>query len=365
MSPRAHIPHALLILASLFALTGCGLPGAPQPPSLQIPKPVDDLAATRKGDQVLLAWTPPTQTTDNTNIRHAGTTEVCRGVNDFPMARCDQKLAALNGVQVEHWTKGAMAARHDYTDTLATALQLQNPLGEATYALNDLNRDGRSAGLSNQVRVPLAPTLPAPNGIETRLTAEGVLLSWTATPPQLQNPALHFVYRVFRKNLTNEKQPELIAGEVAVPGNDFLDRNIDWEQRYAYHLAAITQVEPPGKETIEIEGDDSPTVQVFTHDIFPPTVPTGLQAVYSGVGQKPFIDLTWAPNLESDLAGYNVYRHEAGTAPVKINSEVVKTPSFRDPNVAAGHQYFYAVSAVDVRGNESGKSEETSEKVPQ
>jgi fibronectin type 3 domain-containing protein len=82
------------------------------------------------------------------------------------------------------------------------------------------------------------------------------------------------------------------------------------------------------------------------------------------MGQQPFIDLTWAPNTENDLAGYNVYRHEAGTAPLRINGALVKTPAFRDAKVAAKHSYMYAVTAVDLRGNESPQSEETSEAVP-
>jgi hypothetical protein len=33
--------------------------------------------------------------------------------------------------------------------------------------------------------------------------------------------------------------------------------------------------------------------------------------------------------------------------------------SYQDVNVSAGHTYFYAISAVDLRGNESGKTPET------
>ena len=90
----------------------------------------------------------------------------------------------------------------------------------------------------------------------------------------------------------------------------------------------------------------------------------GLQAVFSGVGQKPFIDLTWAPSTETDLAGYNVYRQEAGGEAARINRELVKTPSFRDETVMPGQKYFYTVSAVDLRGNESPHSEPASEFVP-
>ncbi len=85
-----------------------------------------------------------------------------------------------------------------------------------------------------------------------------------------------------------------------------------------------------------MEGDDSNRVQVIAHDIFPPAIPEGLQAVYSGEGQKPFIDLIWAPVASADLAGYNIYRSEDGSAPIKLNPQLVKTPSYRDTAVTPG-----------------------------
>jgi fibronectin type 3 domain-containing protein len=115
---------------------------------------------------------------------------------------------------------------------------------------------------------------------------------------------------------------------------------------------------------VKIEGADSPEIKIFAHDVFPPAVPSGLQAVFSGPGQLAFIDLIWAPVTDVDLDGYNVYRHEEGAAPVKVNTERLKTPAYRDSSVASGKKYFYSVSAVDVRGNESTRSEETSELVP-
>ena len=74
----------------------------------------------------------------------------------------------------------------------------------------------------------------------------------------------------------------------------------------------------------------------------------------------------------ADLAGYNVYRLEAGAETgsgagekmVKVNSELVKSPAYRDSAVESGKTYTYSVTAVDVRGNESGRSEETGEAVP-
>jgi fibronectin type 3 domain-containing protein len=84
----------------------------------------------------------------------------------------------------------------------------------------------------------------------------------------------------------------------------------------------------------------------------------------SAAAPNSFIDITWTANTEPDLAGYNVYRRRQNEQPVKINSDLVKTPRFADPGVQPGIKYFYSVTAVDLRGNESGKSEETSETVP-
>jgi fibronectin type 3 domain-containing protein len=98
--------------------------------------------------------------------------------------------------------------------------------------------------------------------------------------------------------------------------------------------------------------------------VFPPAVPSGVQAVFSGPGQKLFIDLVWAPVADLDLDGYNVYRREEEMVAVKVNSALAKTPAYRDESVVSGKRYFYSVSAVDGRGNESARSEEAEESVP-
>jgi len=157
-----------------------------------------------------------------------------------------------------------------------------------------------------------------------------------------------------------------------------VDRKLDWEKTYRYRAAVVSQVrleksepcpvsETPSVEcraTAEVEGDDTPPVQVFAHDVYPPAVPAGLQAVGSGAGQAPFIDLIWSPVTDSDLAGYNVYRSQPGGPSARINSGLVAAPAYRDASAKPGIRYSYSVSAVDVRGNESARSEDASEAVP-
>ena len=247
-----------------------------------------------------------------------------------------------------------------------------DPAAEVTYAVEVLNRNARGAGLSNRVHVPALLTLPPPPDLAAELTGDGVVLTWTSVGESQNVANVQHRYRVYRRDESSGK--DAIAGEVPVPvptsepgPAHFTDPGFEWERTYLYRVTAVSIVKRPDSE-VQVEGDDTPPVRVIAHDVFPPSVPVGLQAAYSGEGQKPFIDLIWAPVTNADLAGYNVYRSETNGAPVKLtvklNSELVKSPSYRDSAVASGKTYTYSVSAVDVRGNESQRSEEASEPVP-
>ncbi|MBZ5681277.1 MAG: hypothetical protein LAO24_14350 [Acidobacteriia bacterium] len=355
-----------LALGLCLLWAGCATVGPPQPPSLELPKPPSDLRATRKGGKVLLTWTIPASTTDRQSVHSLGATRICRGL-DKVLQSCGTPVGEAppppNLADVRKSSGQKVAG--SYGDSLPSDLQRGNPLGSMTYAVEVLNANGRSAGLSNQVQAPLVPTLPSPADFNARVTGEGVALTWTAPLPSEPQPAARYVYRVYRR--AEGVQQRILVGEVAATtGSNFTltDPSIEWEKTYYYHVTTLTAIAQPGKAEIQVEGDDSPEVKVFADDVFPPAVPSGLQAVFSGPGQEPFIDLIWAPVTDVDLAGYNVYRHEEGKAPERVNSEPVKTPAYRDKSVAAGKQYFYSISAVDARGNESTRSEEASERVP-
>ena len=223
--------------------------------------------------------------------------------------------------------------------------------------------------MSNRIHVPAIATAPPPRDLAAELTGDGVVLTWTSPIELLSSPDVQVRYRIYRheeKPGDDSSAKDSIAGEVFVDGSGamhFTDSSFQWEKTYLYHVTSVTILKRPDSE-IQVEGDDSSVVRVVAHDVFPPAVPSGLQAAYSGEGQKPFIDLIWAPVTNADLGGYNVYRSEADGVAVKVNLELIKSPSYRDNAIVSGKTYSYSVSSVDARGNESGRSEPTSEIVP-
>src|SRR5882672_1983919 len=359
----ASILKFFVTMSVCLLLASCAQTGPPLPPSLELPKPPSDLRASRKGDQVTLIWSEPTRTTDRQTIRHLGPTRICRSL-EAEMKECENAVGELpppaRSAQPSATTQVQPEA---FTDTLPAAIQQQNPTGDVTYSVEVLNRDHRGAGLSNRVSVPAAPTLPPPADFRAKLNANGVDFSWTSAGENSGVSVQHH-YRIYRRDDSTGK--DAIASEVpaGVAGPMHAqDSSFEWEKTYLYRVTAVSVASSPGGEA-QVEGEDSPAVRIVAHDVFPPAVPSGLQAVYSGEGQKPFVDLIWAPVTDADLSGYNVYRREADGSPVKLNSDLVKSPSFRDNAVASGKTYFYSVSAVDVRANESARSEEASETVP-
>jgi len=371
-------------------MVGCAQTGPPLPPSLELPKPPTDLRASRKGDRVTLSWSEPTLTTDRQSVRYIGPTLVCRSVEN-EITQCGNPAALLPAPPAVAQKEGSAHRKQQksasdkpvplsYTDTVPANLLRVDPAAELTFAVEVLNRNARGAGLSNRVHVPAVATLPPPSDVGASLNGDGVELTWTSTSGTQElfdelsgkSPGLRVRYRVYRHlesagDESNTK--DAIAGDVGFEGGvvHFMDSSFEWEKTYLYRVTAMTIVKR-AEGDVQVEGDDSAPVRVVAHDVFPPSVPTGLQAAYSGEGQKPFIDLIWAPVTNADLAGYNVYRSEtgsgAGAGMVKVNSELVKSPAYRDMAVESGKTYTYSVSAVDARGNESGRSEETGEAVP-
>jgi hypothetical protein len=346
-----------LLIATLLGITGCGTPGAPLPPSLHLPERVGDLSATRTGSQVSLAWIMPKRTTDRVLLK-----------DDVPVGICwsegNSQCVAAGGKSFAPATPASFLAT--LPDSLATGTP--RPV---SYFVELKNKNGKSAGLSNAA-VVLAGQAPAPvTGLAAEVRKQGVVLRWNAADPQeairlrrtLLNPPAS---KPKEGLLAPAEEPVLLDLRVEHDGGVAIDKEIRFGSSYEYRAQRIASVASDGK-SIDLEGEFSPPLRVVAQDVFPTSAPAGLAAVATAAtdGSPASIDLSWQPVAESDIAAYRVYRREAQSEWRRVSGDQpVVGPAFHDADVQAGHTYFYAVTAVDTRGNESPRSAEASDTVP-
>ncbi len=351
-----------------LGLAGCGMPGAPLPPSLNLPDRVADLAAVRTSGQVALTWTMPKKNTDKLLLKGNVAVRICR--NEQGAAGC----SAIATLQL------APGANGTFNDSLPAALTTGQPRLLAYFVELD-NRKGRSAGLSNGSEVLAGEAPAAVAGLRAEMRRDGVLLHWTAAPPEAAPAAV----RLDRKLLTppakgsspqrNEQglmapppQPleRTLLVEAGAATDRALDKDIRFGESYEYRAQRVARV-TVNRKTLELAGPLSEPVRIDAVNILPPAVPKGLAAVATAGenGAEPAIDLSWQPNTEADLAGYIVYRREGNAGWQRISPALpVVGPGYHDANVQAGHTYEYAVSAIDQEGHESARSTGAEETVP-
>jgi hypothetical protein len=351
------------LLVAFLAVTGCGMPGAPQPPSLNLPDPVANLTAVRTGEQVTLTWKMPLHNTDKILLRGLIATRICRNQNSA--ARC-------NAVATLQLNPGADAT---FTDTLPPVLTSGLPV-PLSYFVELVNRKGRSAGLSNDAQVLAGQAPPAVTGFSAEVRKEGVVLRWSPASPDSRPDAIRFERKLLTPPVKEPGQgplaapPEPVERSLLVDSaasGHALDSDIHFGESYEYRAQRVARVTENG-QPLELAGPLSAPVRVDAQDIFPPNVPQGLAAVATAGenGNPPAIDLSWQPDTEPDLAGYIVYRREENGTWLRISpAQPVIGPGFKDSNVQAGHSYLYAVSAIAQNGHESARSAPESETAPE
>jgi uncharacterized protein len=92
-------------------------------------------------------------------------------------------------------------------------------------------------------------------------------------------------------------------------------------------------------------------------DTIPPAIPSGFQGLVDSLG---VVRLSWKPNTENDIYGYRVYRAQHKEEEmIPLNDVAVRETHFTDTIEVRNlnSKIYYAVAALDMRYNQSGKSE--------
>ena len=358
MPRRGFLPF--LILGPIL-ITGCGKKGPIEPPLVRVPQTVESLRLIQRGPSLILTWTNPSAYIDGSPLTEVSEVEIWLIKEDRPV-----------GGGGKTWTaeafegKASLLARIS-RDQLASFLSKDpESVGQLTYSHPLSNEDFGRKVLTFSVRVrdpkkrvssfaapasAEAMTPPArPRNVRAVVHEDYILVSWESAAPAEQEltKIKSDTFNVYRSEDGNAAARML---DSSLKANEFRDKDFSFGRTYRYFIRASIESKP------QVESEDSETVEVVPKDVFPPAPPPGLTAI-SGPG---FIALNWEAGREPDLAGYKVWRREAGQAEfIQVASLLETQSSFSDSEVEKGRKYEYAISALDRSGNESLKSEPVS-----
>jgi len=320
----------VLAAAALFT-AGCGYIGEPLPPLANVPARVTDLTAVQRGPRILVQFTIPDLTTEGRAIKDAVKLDLRIGSAGVPF---DAGKWAAQAKLIPEGTAKTGLAHYEIPAAEWTGK-------EAILAVRAIGANGKEAGWSSFLVLPVVPPPERPAAVAATPAAEGVRLTWRA------NGA---AFRVFRKTTGD------FALVATVQQPQWTDAAAEAGNPYTYVVQTIVALgNNPGNNVgtnKEAQSDLSEEVTITPVDTFAPAVPSGL----TPSAATNSIELLWERNTEPDLAGYRIYR-AAGGGPFEKLADVSQIPSYSDRKVEHGKTYRYAVSAVDQTGNESARTQ--------
>lgn len=321
-----------------------------------IPQAVTDLALSQQGDGLILHWSNPTATLDGDPIKAISEVEVWMMDEKKGEGR-REKIASS-----EFEKKAKLLARiekKDFHSSLekpgaSSDLTFIYPLEKGqigntvlTFALRVKDERGRLSPFSEPLSLEaMALPLP-PQKVLASLFEDRVEIRWESPEKNIDGstPPRATGYNIYR---AEDKEPFSLLNPELVKGREYQDKNFSFGRTYRYIVRASASGTSPYSES-----EDSDIVEVQTRDVFPPAPPSGLTAI---VGAD-YIVLSWEANKETDCAGYRVWRRQEEQLDfVLLKPLGIAENSYTDSAVEKNKRYVYAISALDMTGNESQKS---------
>ncbi len=349
------IPLSLCL--SIF-FTGCGKIGEPIPPTPRAPLIIEELKVAQQGTELILSF-PLVRNTRATKLQRIDIYRLVDSASDpqgITVESFSARASLINSIE--------QIPEKNSTITFRDALDLKSTVRNQRYryAIRLVTQTGQAADLSNYAIIePLCDLALSPTSLNVTQQEKQIELSWSAPAANESGtiPANVAGYNLYRR--TGETVVKLNPQPLTNPR--FTDRNFAFGASYQYTVRALSLLPGSASLATAIESNESAPLVYTPKDTFPPAVPGPVTIASIG----GIVSLFWPLNQETDVAGYNIYRAESEQTPpaqwIKLSPQLYKTASFRDDRVQVGKPYFYQITAVDIYGNESQRSEIVSETV--
>ncbi len=322
------------------------------------------------GGNVVLNFTLPTQSEGGDRLAEPPAIEIFRGERPAGgVAKLTTRLVyTLPSAVVDTYLHAGVI---EFRDPLVATFPAAQ---EMVYMVRVRSSKKRASADSNVVSVRVLPVPAPPSGVHAETTESAIELAWSA-PAEGASAGTVVGYRVYRATIpagvalppefTDVSQLHLTGGLDLIgpaPSTRFRDTQFAFDATYVYVVRSVG-----GSEGQSVESGDSRPIVVTPKDIFPPAAPQRLIVLIVPATQTvpANVELSWDISTEPDLAGYWVYRSEQPDNPgLRLNSQLLLSPTFRDMTALSGKRYYYRVSAVDRSGNESPLSSSVTADLP-
>jgi hypothetical protein len=331
----------VVVFLPIFAL-GCASPGPPRSPSLNQPEPIKTAEIQRIGQKVDIEFHIPQRNTDHLPLTGKKVTvTLCKSIDSG-------KCTILPGTHDYAIQTAGQPTKVLITDDLGSLAQGSPHLLSYRIDLKDIA--GHTAGYSE----PFFTASGGAPGVISRISVDGsrlgVVISWGSVVDHGEV--------VIRRDTLPQKpksEPVFLAFPADAEGSQLLDTSAVPETAYRYTAEIRRDLEIGGRKFV-VHSEPSESVTYVLHEVYPPPVPTDLSAAVFPLKNDAAVgvDLIWQPVQDARLKGYIVYRMGADGVRVRVAKEPVGVPAFHDEVGLRQGRVTYSVSAIDVKGNESG-----------
>ncbi len=333
-------------LALAVLLAACGRKTEPATPESPRPAAVSDLRVAVRDDVAFLSWSVPAQNVEGKPLP-AG------AVRAFRIYRAEVEGERKRLRYREHAV--VLMEKPAPAEVRNGKVLWSDPglhYGKVyAYRVRVYGARGSISAYSPEVRAAPLLSLAVPKNLVATAGEARVTIAWDAVATRSDGSAYEgFVgYNVYRGTASGQEAEVPINAE-PVRQPSYTDRTAMNDTTYYYRVRSVDGPVVPWRES-----PDSAEVSATPKDVTPPAPPTGVTVV-PGIGR---VFLTWKENTEQDLEGYYVYRATRhGGQYVRLTDKPIKRTTYSDETVKQGMTYYYAITAVDKSGNESGRSKE-------
>ncbi len=352
---------ALLFLTLLLSEVFCGKKGPIYPPLVKVPQKIENLEVYQKGNTIVLRWDNPSSYMDGSPIEGDIAVELWLLKEERALAGQQSGLTeetfasrAQLHVTIEPMDFAKFKdSERESSEGLIYVFEI--PSEDFTkmafvFGLKVKDRKKKESGFSSLTPViPRSVPMP-PSELQAKMRENSIIIEWkppeknidSSTPPNVVG------YNIYRES--DDEELHRINSSL-IEETSFTDGDFVYNKAYRYFVRASATKSSPYTES-----ENSDVSEILTADTYFPHAPTGLVAI---TGEN-FVSLSWDANKETDLAGYRVWRRSEGEEEYSALTELIAENVYHDSEVEKSQRYFYAITALDVNGNESQRSEAVS-----